>query len=78
MGKLIYENIILVRIKLPYHISRFSHVRLYQIYALIKPIPLLFSKKNNNKDGNLYINVKTDIFVTKFDHILVVLGQNTT
>ena len=44
----------------------------------MNPITLLFSKKNNNKDRNLYVNVKNDIFVTKFDDILVVLGQNTT
>ena len=43
----------------------------------MNPVPLPFSKnKNNNKDGNLYLNVKTDIFVTKFNDILVVLGQN--
>ena len=53
--------------------------RLYQIYALNEPNTFaVFQKKNNNnKDGNLYVNVKTDIFVTKFN-ILVVLGQNTT
>ena len=40
----------------------------------MNPILLLFSKKNNdNKDGNLYVNVKTSIFVSKFDDILVVL-----